>query len=289
MLKKHYVPKLAAGLAVLGLLACKSPGSNSDAASIPDDTVVSIPDANFRRILSSYGITPNADGEFAYSQVKGLKSLSFSITTNDSQKVADITGIEYFTALKNFSALRHGSDDPAIVWDFSKNKNLETISLWDIKFAGKLALGDLPKLKEFSPKNIKLTGVFEAGSLPALEKVDFNSSSNIVKSFNFSKAPKLVELHAYAAVNDIEEIDLSHNTALKEFLLMNSAVVNNLRKWETAKKDLQKVIVSQAQKEQLDKADGGSLSGWINRKDFGPGLLFPNDKPDDFDLVYEAR
>lgn len=181
-------------------------------------SLVEIPDANFRkRIITLYDA--NKDNLIQINEISGVTTLSIT-----SLKIADLTGIEYFSSLETLNC----SYNLLETLDVSKNKKLLKLychynNLHDLNVTGDSLLNYI-----HCGYN-DLTSV-DISTNKAL--VTFICTQNQISSLDISKNEALTSLTC--SYNQLEEIDLSHNTLLATMVCTNNNIssldlTNNLK------------------------------------------------------------
>ena len=171
------------------------------------------PDANFRKALASKLRIGEGD-EITDEMISATTSLDVSKSSNTptEEKIADLTGIEHFTALKTLNCYRN----QLTALDVSKNTALE--QLWC--FNNQLTTLDLSK-------NTALTKLYcHANQLTSLD-VSKNTAltvlecdNNQLTALDVSKNTALTYL--YCDNNQLTALDVSKNTTLTELYCYNN-------------------------------------------------------------------
>ncbi|MEM6721681.1 MAG: HYR domain-containing protein [Bacteroidota bacterium] len=184
-----------------------------DAQTIFSDTscYTSIPDANFEIALSAYDDIPG-DGQVPTPAIETITSLNVS-----NRSIADLTGIEAFTALTNLNCERNN----LTTLDLQNNLNLQILncglnSITTLDLQQNVALENLIcQRNNISNLNLQyntaLTGV--------------NCERNSMTTLNVSNNPALVSLDCER--NSIGAIDLT-NSLLLETLVIRANPINQL-------------------------------------------------------------
>ncbi|WP_046756030.1 HYR domain-containing protein [Kordia jejudonensis] len=199
--------------------------TNVDSQSNFIDTscYTSIPDSNFEALLSAYDDIPN-DGQVPTAAIQGVTTLDVS-----NSSIADLTGIEGFTALTDLNCERNS----LMSLNLQKNTNLQTLNC-AINNLGALDLQYNTALQNLNCQrnsitnldlqyNTALKGVncerntmtlLNVSNNPLLESLDCERNS--LSELDVTNNPLLETL--VARVTQISELNLSQNTALRIFL-----------------------------------------------------------------------
>lgn len=157
--------------------------------SLDKEEIINIPDINFEKALIKKGIEEGEpDGKILLSKIENIETLDLAWT---EPPISDLTGIEHF---KNLKILLVEANDLTEL-NTSKNSKLETLSCGGNEKISSLDLS----------KNIALKRLF---------LYDHDAGSSNIKSIDLSANINLRSLHFDSYL--IEDIDLSHNTQLKE-------------------------------------------------------------------------
>ncbi len=145
---------------------------------------INFPDANFRAIVTGSTIDTTDDDVLSVSEIQAVTSLDVNGSSKtDAQKIADLTGIEHFTALTILNCF--SNQLPSL--DVSKNTALTRLEC----YANQLTSLDVSK-------NTALTRL--------------NCRANQLTSLDISKNTALTYLSCYT--NQLTDLDVSKNTAL---------------------------------------------------------------------------
>ncbi len=199
-MRKRLLPVLFSALLAFGLFATTAyadAGVAIDAANFPDE--------QFRTIVG--GFDTDGDDSLSDEEIAAVTK----IETYD-QHINDMTGIKYFTALKEFGC----SGLFCAELDLSNNSNLEKVSI-DSFHLKSLNLDGLAQLKELIVAGTRLTALDLSGS-PALTKLTLRRNNSLT-SLDVSKNTALTYLDCgmtfigtgTAEGNAITELDLSNN------------------------------------------------------------------------------
>lgn len=212
-MRKRLLPILFSALVAFGLFATTAyadAGVAIDAANFPDE--------QFRTIVG--GFDTDGDDSLSDEEIAAVTK----IETYD-QHINDMTGIKYFTALKEFGC----SGLFCAELDLSSNSNLEKVSI-DSFYLRDLNLDGLDKLKELGVMGTRLTALDLSGC-PALTRLTVRRNNSLT-SLDVSKNTALTYLDCgmtfigtgVAEGNAITKLDLSNN---KDLTIL-SCVNNNL-------------------------------------------------------------
>ncbi len=159
---------------------------------------VHFPDAVFRNYVERFDL--NADGWLSEKEISQVEKIMI-VKTN----LADITGVEYFTALKGLFCY----EDRIAKVDVSKNTELEMLSLHRNKLK-KLDVTHNRKLKSLTcyENNIK---ELKLGDLPDLEWLHL--TKNKIKKIDVSRCPSLVTFQIQ--MNPVSKLNLKNNKNLE--------------------------------------------------------------------------
>ena len=174
-MRKRLLPILFSALVAFGLFttaAYADTGVAIDAANFPDD--------QFRTVVS--GFDTDGDDSLSDDEIAAVTKIEIY-----DQHVNDMTGIKYFTALKEFSC----SAVFCAELDLSSNSNLEKVSI-DSFYLRDLNLGRLAKLKELGVMGTQLTALDLSGC-PALTRLTVRRNSGLT-SLDVSKNTALTYL-----------------------------------------------------------------------------------------------
>lgn len=186
---------------------------------------VNFPDAVFRSALANKEIDKDENG-FLSPEELSVEELYISGLVQKGQKIADLRGIEYFTAcrslhitnlgiekldlsaLKNLQKLyAHGTGNKFSSLDLTQNTALEFVSVWGNKSLKTLVLP--ASVKEVQCQNCSIANL----DLQNLENLEMLSCySNELTSLDVTANKKLTLLNC--SHNHIAELDLGPNSAL---------------------------------------------------------------------------
>ncbi|MCL2002650.1 MAG: hypothetical protein FWG72_01440 [Oscillospiraceae bacterium] len=161
------------------------------------DEVITFPDANFEAFVRE--VIGKPTGNIFASDVAGITML---IVTSTS--IADLTGIEYFTALTHLHVGYNQlteldvSNNTALTWLWAFNNKLTTIDV-----SNNTALRDL----HVSSNQLTTLDVSKNTAL-----TDLNVSSNQLTTLDVSKNTALTDLNVYN--NQLTELDVRNNAEL---------------------------------------------------------------------------
>jgi Leucine-rich repeat (LRR) protein len=180
-----------------------SPAENSSAETsassvLSDDSIIQIPDKNFEAAVRA--IIGKPDGNVTAGDVAGITSLNVSLLG-----IADLTGIEHFTALKELDC----SMNRLTVLDVSKNVALESLQC-GMNNITVLDVGQNVALKELYCWSSGLMSL-NLNRNVALEGLDCGMNS--LKILDVSQNLVLEGLSCDG--NQLAALDVSQNTALK--------------------------------------------------------------------------
>jgi Leucine-rich repeat (LRR) protein len=162
---------------------------------------VNIPDSNFEQALIDLGIDSNPviDGKVLRSDVESVTSLNVS-----DKNIADLTGIEAFTALEQLYCLRNQLTS----LDISANTALETLYCYDNQLTN-IDLSNNTLLNHFRCYDNQLTSLDVSNNV-LLERL--YCPRNQLTSLDFRSNINLLYLNC--TENQITNLDVSANTAL---------------------------------------------------------------------------
>ncbi len=190
---------------------------------------INFPDANFRAIVTGNTIDTDNDDTLSTSEIAAVTSLDVNgFGKNNSQKIANLTGIEHFTALtrlvcndnnnltnldvsKNTALTQlycHINQLPSL--DVSKNTALTSLDCSYNQLTS-LDVSNNTALTSLNCSSNQLTGL-DVSKNTAL--TDLFCFSNQLPSLDVSNSTALTILHCFS--NQLPSLDVSSNTALKE-------------------------------------------------------------------------
>ncbi|WP_431243667.1 leucine-rich repeat domain-containing protein [Flavobacterium sp. P21] len=174
------------------------------------DLYTLIPDANFEQKLIELGIdTDGKNGKVLTNNIKNVKSLEI-----DTRTVADLTGIEGFTALETLvcsgkTAIRfEGGDGKLTTLDVSKNLNLKTLDCNSNQLTN-LDVSKNPDLRTLNINGNKITSIDVTKNLYLYK---LSTSLNPLTTIDVSKNLNLNILDVSGT--KLTEIDVSQDIAL---------------------------------------------------------------------------
>ena len=170
----------------------------SPVSELPGDTAIRIPDRNFRAEVRREIGKP--EGDITINDVAGITALNVSCL-----KIADLTGIEYFTALEHLECW----ENRLTTLDVSQNTKLKTLYCYYNQLKS-LDLGNSAALITLHCAENQLTSLDVSG-FPALESLE--CSENRLTTLDLSQNTALEYLEC--AFNRLTTLDISKNTALK--------------------------------------------------------------------------
>ena len=183
------------------------------------------PDANFRAALASILGISEGD-EITEAKIAATTSLdvSKSYKTPDEAKIADLTGIEHFTALTKL----YCDYNNLTTLDVSKNVKLEYLSCRKIPLAS-LDLSKNTELLELLLWSNQLTEL-DLSNNTKLEKLEFGNFANVdfpkneVSSLNLSKNTALRTMNFQML--GLTSLDVSKNTVLTKLYCYNNQLTS---------------------------------------------------------------
>ena len=153
-------------------------------------TSLAFPDGNFRNVVRSYD--SNADGTLSVAEIQVVTEI-----TCDTQEIADLRGIEFFSALTSLNC----QENQLASLDVSNNTALTVLRCYDNQLTS-LDVSHNPALTTLSCYDNALTAL-DVSQNPALETL---ACSN----------------------NQITGIDVSHNHNLKELSCNNNSLLESV-------------------------------------------------------------
>ena len=153
-------------------------------------TSLAFPDGNFRNVVRSYD--SNADGTLSVAEIQVVTEI-----TCDTQEIADLRGIEFFSALTSLNC----QENQLASLDVSNNTALTVLRCYDNQLTS-LDVSHNPALTTLSCYDNALTAL-DVSQNPALETL---ACSN----------------------NQITDIDVSHNHNLKELSCNNNSLLESV-------------------------------------------------------------
>ena len=157
------------------------------------------PDANFRTYVSKE-LDKDHDGKLSDTEIAGIKSIGVK-----SKNIADLTGIEYFTALETLYC--HYNQLTSL--DISKNTALKVLDCHDNKLTN-LDLSKNPALEELNCSVNQLSTLDISKNTALISLICFSSQ---LTNLDVSKNTALQELECDG--NQLTSLDVSKNTALQ--------------------------------------------------------------------------
>ncbi|WP_298513471.1 hypothetical protein [uncultured Kordia sp.] len=171
-----------------------------------------IPDANFEAALETLGYDDiSDDGQVPTALIEGVTNLSIN-----NQNIADLTGIEDFTALQTLNA----SNNSLTTLDVTQNTLLELLNVRDnqlttIDLSNNTALEDL----EIDANNLESLDV-STNTLLTQIAADNNSITSLDLTTNTSL------LNLSITDNGLETLTVGMNSTLRDFEVQNNALVS---------------------------------------------------------------
>ncbi|MEQ8924617.1 MAG: BspA family leucine-rich repeat surface protein [Fulvivirga sp.] len=207
-------------------------GANWTITGDSENCVVNIPDANFKAALLANGtINTVDDGEITYQEAAIVNNLQLA-----GLGIADLTGIEAFTALNVLAA----NTNNLTSIDLSNNESLDYLSLSGNDL-GEIDLSNNPTLIEVILSNNQLTEIdLSNNSQVTTLWVDQNDISSIelstnllledlrvdrnpnLSGLNISVNDQLTVLHAYSC--NISNLNVSNNTLLEGLFIYGNPI-----------------------------------------------------------------
>ena len=213
------------------MLSC----SNKEADPIITDNYVSIPDANFEKILIELGL--DSDG-IINQQI--LKEDALSIDkleinySNFPYPITNLSGIEEFTNLTYLSANQHEIEEI----DISKNVKLDTLSLAG-NYLTAIDLSNNNSLQYLSLISNELSSIEGLSNAQSLKNI--NLSYNNLKSFILNNSA----VESFSITDTLlEELDVNGAINLKSLLV----TLNQLRSLDVSQNTSLEVLVVSANK-----------------------------------------
>lgn len=191
-------------------------------------TSLAFPDGNFRNVVRSYD--SNADGTLSVAEIQVVTEI-----TCDTQEIADLRGIEFFSALTSLNC----QENQLASLDVSNNTALTVLRCYDNQLTN-LDVSRNPDLERLDchgneistldiSHNPELT-FLNTHSLP-LESLDVSHNptldtlvcfQNGLTALNVSNNPALTQLYCYE--NQLTSLDVSHNPALTTLSCYDNAL-----------------------------------------------------------------
>ncbi|MGL1889457.1 MAG: hypothetical protein OCD76_23285 [Reichenbachiella sp.] len=253
---------LLIGLAIL-ISSCEE-GEDPSPKTEEQPNYISIPDENFERMLIDQGVDSDDTLNHRLLKEDALKVTSLildsNISTEEENKIADLTGIEAFKNLDSLSAANNTFNE----LDISANTKLEFLYLV-FNYLESLDISNNPNLIDLNVhfnELIEIKGLNEALQLkrlnlswnyleslsvniPSLEGL--NIENNELKELGLNGSSSLTSL--IAKVNTLETLDLSTNVRL-QFITLSSNQLTGLNLKNNI--DLEKLRLSANQLSSLD-------------------------------------
>ncbi|WP_348718817.1 hypothetical protein [Tenacibaculum sp. 190130A14a] len=203
--------------------------TNVDVGMIFNDTFcryTAIPDANFETRLNTLGYDDIAgDGQVPTALIEGITTLDVS-----NQNIADLTGIEGFTALVDLNV----ETNTLTSLDLSNNTNLQALN-FDNNTIANLNLGAISNLTSIEGRYNQLLTI----DLSKNTNLTFvNLRDNLFTSLDVSSNPLLETINLRGCTN-LTSIDISNNPNVK-FLYFQDTLLNGL---DVSQNPLLEVIV----------------------------------------------
>ncbi len=171
-----------------------------------------IPDANFEAALEALGYDDiSADGQVPTALIEVVASLDVS-----NQSIADVTGIEDFTALIDLDV----NDNGLISLDVSNNVNLQSLN-FDNNDVATLNLGANTNLTDVSGRYNQLTSVDVSANI-SLDNL--NLRNNTFTTVDVSNNTNLTVLNLNQT--GITSLDITNNTSLSHVYLLDNALTS---------------------------------------------------------------
>ncbi|MEM6718980.1 MAG: hypothetical protein AAF611_06690 [Bacteroidota bacterium] len=186
-----------------------------DAASTFSDTYcnyTSIPDANFEAALEALGYDDiSGDGQVPTALIETVTNLDLR-----NQSIADLTGIEDFTALDTLDC----SNNSLTTFDISSNENLMIVNA-SMNSIATVNTGNNSVLQFLLLQFNNITAVDFSGN-SNLQLIDL--SDNPLTTLDVSQNVNLISL--FARNTPLATIDVTQNTALIEFKISGTTATN---------------------------------------------------------------
>ena len=144
-------------------------------------TSLAFPDGNFRNVVSSYD--SNADGTLSIAEIQAVTEI-----TCDAQGIADLRGIEFFSALTQLYCY----ENQLTSLDVSHNPALTTLSCYDNALTA-LDVSQNPALETLACSNNQITGI-DVSHNQNLKELSCNNNS-LLESVNVSNNSSLISLY----------------------------------------------------------------------------------------------
>ncbi|MDR7208476.1 T9SS type A sorting domain-containing protein [Flavobacterium piscis] len=171
-----------------------------------------IPDVNFEKKLISLGIdTGTPDGQVLTSNIS-----SISILNINNSSIADLTGIENFTALENLYATKNQLS----IADFSSNLLLNYVDC-SRNLLTSLNVSKNTKLTDLNVGFNSLTEI-DLKSNVLLKGIDFQR--NKLTNIDLTKNTKMTNINAL--VNQLTDLELSANTLLSSLSVSSNKLTS---------------------------------------------------------------
>lgn len=193
--------EMSTNISPLGILGAKA----SLLTKLPGDTVIDFPDQNFEATVRKLIYKPK--GDIFASDVTEITELDVS-----ELDIADLTGIEYFTALEVFSCAKN----QLTTLDVSNNSALINLSC-EYNQLTKLDVSQNPVLEVLGCGSNQLA-TLDVSQNTALEGL--YCWDNQLKTLDVTHNTALKEL--YCANNQLTTLDISHNVALIRLVCHNN-------------------------------------------------------------------
>lgn len=229
--------------AVLAATALPTVGLASDNVPINDET---FPEQGFQKYVSREFDT-NKDGYLSEAERNAAEEIVIGIDTE-----GDLTGIEYFPAIKRLRYRHDGTETALHKLDLSKNTNLETLELFATRLKSldlsqnkklisitileeqltsqltSLTLGEKPALRVLSCKGSRIEQIDLSGTTEKLAGLYLND--NRLTSLDLSSCPNVGPVEGYSweefdvdgnRLTCLDLSELTNNKLTGEFISLN--------------------------------------------------------------------
>ena len=175
-------------------------------------TSLAFPDGNFRNVVRSYD--SNADGTLSVAEIQVVTEI-----TCDTQEIADLRGIEFFSALTSLNC----QENQLASLDVSNNTALTVLRCYDNQLTS-LDVSHNPALTTLSCYDNALTAL-DVSQNPALETLA--CSNNQITGIDVSNNQNLQELSCNNN-SQLESVNVSNNSSLISLYCNSCPSLTNL-------------------------------------------------------------
>jgi Leucine-rich repeat (LRR) protein len=190
---------------------------------------ITFKDQNLKIALKELGYDFNKNGEIEVSEIDTVKTLKVT-----KRGIKTIEDLKHFKSIKTLNVMTNEITHLKV---FYGNSTIEELYVGENKLGEKLLIKDMPNLKGLYAFRNDLKKIEFVGNFDNFKSLYIQG--NPVENLNLQNLPNLENLQLFEC-DDLKSIDFFIGTKLKQFFLLDTKVVNVLKKENTTTIYLQK-------------------------------------------------